>query len=212
VYGKNERPQADAQGRVIATVQHHRRTIMRRRSVLLSVVSAAIASAFAVKSSTAAQEAPPGSLAGHPLTGTWLVNTPGGLSPAIFAADGSVVLGVTPNYVDPQLGLTFQGPLLGTWQPDGERSGQQTVVQALSDANGTYTGTFMFDGYPEVSADGQTFTASKPQRVVVRDATNTITFDQVVPMEPPVTATRIGATIDSVVFPAATPMAGTPTT
>jgi hypothetical protein len=30
-------------------------------------------------------------------------------------------------------------------------------------------------------------------------------------MAPPVTATRIGATIASVVFPAATPTAGTPT-
>jgi len=184
---------------------------MRRRTVLVSSASGALAGALAlVRPGAAAQQATPGSLAGHPLAGTWLVNTPGGLSPAIFAADGSVVLGVTPNYVDPQLGLTFQGPLLGTWEPDGERSGRQTVVQALSDANGTYTGTFMFDGYPEVSADGQTFTASKPQRVVVRDAANNIVFDQVVPMEPPVTATRIGATIDSVVFPAATPTAGTP--
>lgn len=184
---------------------------LSRRSALGR--SAAIGAALGLGSHVgrvAAHQATPAALAGHPLVGTWLVNTPGGLSPAIFAADGSVVLGVTPNYVDPQLGLTFQGPLLGTWEPDGERSGHQTVVQALSDANGTYTGTYMFDGYPEVSADGQTFTASKPQRVVVRDAANTIILDQVFPMEPPVTATRIGATIESVVFPAATPTAGTP--
>jgi hypothetical protein len=100
--------------------------------------------------------------------------------------------------------------LLGTWEPDGERSGRLTVVQALSDANGAYTGTFMFEGFPEVSADGQSFVSSTPQRTVMRDAANTITLDQVFAMEPPVTATRIGATIASVVFPAATPTAGTP--
>src|SRR4051794_28206069 len=180
-----------------------------RRAILAGVAGTALG--LSALDGAAAQEATAGALAGHPLIGTWLVNTPGGLSPAIFAADGSVVLGVTPNYVDPQLGLTFQGPLLGTWAPDGERSGHQTVVQALSDANGTYLGTFMFDGYPEVSADGQTFTASKPQRTVVRDAANTIIWDQVSPMEPPVPAPRIGATIESVVFPAAPPMAGPPT-
>ncbi len=155
-----------------------------------------------------AQQATPGATASHPLAGTWLVNTPGGLSPATFATDGSVTLGVPPSYVDPALGTAFQGPALGTWEPDGERRGHFTVVQALSDANGTYLGTFLFEGYPEVSADGQSFGGDTPQRVVVRDAANNVTFDEVIPMEPEVTGTRIGATIESVVFPA--PMAGTP--
>jgi hypothetical protein len=61
-----------------------------------------------------------------------------------------------------------------------------------------------------VSADGQTFIARTPQRVVVRDAANTVTFDQVLPMDPPVTATRMGATMESVLLPVATLTAGTP--
>jgi hypothetical protein len=195
----------------------HSTSALSRRLALGGVGAAAAALSLRSLHPVTAQEATPDAMtrrmamASHPLVGTWLVNTPGGLSPAIFGADGSVVLGVTPNYVDPQLGVTFQGPLLGTWEPDGERSGHLTVVQALSDADGAYTGTFLFDGYQEVSADGQTFVSSKPQRTVVRDAANTVVFDQVVPMAPPVTATRIGATIASVVFPPATPTAGTPT-
>jgi hypothetical protein len=92
--------------------------------------------------------------------------------PNTFAADGSVNVAFPPNYVDPTLGLTFQGPALGTWESTGARSGHFTVVQALSDANGTHVGTFLFEAHPEVSADGQTFSADTPQRVVVRDAAN----------------------------------------
>jgi hypothetical protein len=47
--------------------------------------------------------------------------------------------------------------------------------------------------------------------VIVRDAANTVFVDQVIPIDPPVTATRIGATIESVVLPVATPAAATPT-
>jgi hypothetical protein len=53
--------------------------------------------------------------------------------------------------------------------------------------------------------------AGKPQRVVVRDAANNVIFDQVLPMDPPIPATRMGATMDSVVLPVASPVAGTPT-
>jgi hypothetical protein len=61
-----------------------------------------------------------------------------------------------------------------------------------------------------VSADGQRFGGDTPQRVIVRDAANNVTFDQVIPMEPEVTGTRIGPAIESVVFPAPTSTAGTP--
>ena len=183
---------------------------LSRRTALGGVGAVAAAVGLGQVDRALAHEATPGTVAGHPLAGTWLVNTPGGLSPATFAADGSVVLGVPPSYVDPALGLAFQGPALGTWEPDGERRGHFTVVQALSDANGTYLGTFLFEGYPEVSADGQSFGGDTPQRVVVRDAANNVTFDQVIPMEPEVTGTRIGATIESVVFPAPTSTTATP--
>jgi hypothetical protein len=180
------------------------------RRAALSGVAAAAAVGLGQMDRAMAQGVTPETVAGHPLAGTWLVNTPGGLSPATFAADGSVTLGVPPSYVDPALGTTFQGPALGTWEPDGERRGHFTVVQALSDANGTYLGTVLFEGYPEVSADGQSFGGDTPQRVVVRDAANNVTFDEVIPMEPEVTGTRIGPTIESVVFPEPTSTAGTP--
>jgi hypothetical protein len=153
-----------------------------------------------------------GDLAGHPLGGTWLAMTPGRVIPAIFGADGSVVAAFPANYVDPAIGLTFKGPALGTWAADGDRRGHFTAIQALSDGKGTYVGTWQFEGHPEVSADGQTFSDSTPQRVITRDAANNIISDQVIPVDPPVTATRIGATVESVVLPVATPAAATPTT
>jgi hypothetical protein len=180
------------------------------RRAALSGVAAAAAVGLGQVDRAMAQGVTPETVAGHPLAGTWLVNTPGGLSPATFAADGSVTLGVPPSYVDPALGTTFQGPALGTWEPDGERRGHFTVVQALSNANGMYLGSVLFEGYPEVSADGQSFGGDTPQRVVVRDAANNVTFDEVIPMEPEVTGTRIGATVESVVFPAPTSTTGTP--
>jgi hypothetical protein len=158
----------------------------------------------------AAQEATPTDLAAHPLVGTWAVMTPGGVVPQIHSPDGSIISAFAPNYVDPSLGLTFQGPALGRWESTGPRSGHFTVIRALSDADGTYLGTFQFEAHPDVSEDGQSFINSTPQRVIVRDAANNVTFDQVLPSDPPVTATRIGATMESVVLPA-TPAAATPT-
>jgi hypothetical protein len=188
----------------------HSSSSLSRRAALGGVGAAAVTLGLAQVDRSLAQEATPGAVGRHPLAGTWLVNTPGGLSPATFAADGSVTLGVPPSYVDPALGTVFQGPALGSWEPDGERRGHFTVVQTLSDANGTYLGTVLFEGYPEVSADGQRFGGDTPQRVIVRDAANNVTFDQVIPMEPEVTGTRIGPAIESVVFPAPTSTAGTP--
>jgi hypothetical protein len=188
----------------------HSSSSLSRRAALGGIGAAAVTLGLAQVDRSLAQEATPGAVGRHPLAGTWLVNTPGGLSPATFAADGSVTLGVPPSYVDPALGTVFQGPALGSWEPDGERRGHFTVVQTLSDANGTYLGTVLFEGYPEVSADGQRFGGDTPQRVIVRDAANNVTFDQVIPMEPEVTGTRIGPAIESVVFPAPTSTAGTP--
>ena len=51
--------------------------------------------------------------------------------------------------------------------------------------------------------------APRRTRAIMRDAGNAVIFDEVLPIDPPVTATHIGATIESVVFPAATPTAGT---
>lgn len=186
------------------------RSGLNRRGALASVGAAAAAVGLGHLNRAAAQEET-ADLASHPLTGTWAVMTPGGVVPQIHGPDGSIISAFAPNYVDPSLGLTFQGPALGRWESTGARSGHFTVIQALSDADGTYLGTFQFEAHPEVSEDGQSFINSTPQRVIVRDAANTVTFDQVLPSDPPVTATRVGATMESVVLSAATPAAGTAT-
>jgi hypothetical protein len=121
----------------------HSSSSLSRRAALGGIGAAAVTLGLAQVDRSLAQEATPGAVGRHPLAGTWLVNTPGGLSPATFAADGSVTLGVPPSYVDPALGTVFQGPALGSWEPDGERRGHFTVVQTLSDANGTYLGTVL---------------------------------------------------------------------
>ena len=179
-----------------------------RRTALAGLGASGLGFALTARK-TAAQEG--GAIpAGHPLTGTWLVMTPGGVVPQIHGPDGSVIAAFTPNYVDPILGLVFQGPGLGVWEADGDRAGRFTVVQALADADGNYMGTLQFEGFPEVSENGRTFSGSKPQRVIVRDAANTVTFDQVLPMDPSVTATRMQATMESVDLPVATPTDATP--
>jgi len=162
---------------------------------------------LALGSSATAQEASLSDLAGHPLTGTWAVMTPGGVVPQIHGADGSLIAAFPPNYVDPALGLTFQGPALGRWEADGERTGHFTFIQALSDANGTYVGTAQLAAELEVGADGQTWSGTTSAHIIVRDAANNVLIDQELSFDSPVTGTRIGATIESVVLPVVTPAA-----
>ncbi len=150
-------------------------------------------------------------LANHPLAGTWAVMTTGGVVPQTHHTDGSLIAAGPPTYVDPALGLTFQGPSLGQWESTGARTGRFTFLQALSDSAGTYVGTFQLADELEVSEDGQSWSGSHEAHIIVRDAGNVVIVDEAIPFETPVTATRIGATIESVVLPVATPMAGTPT-
>jgi hypothetical protein len=189
---------------------------MRRRTVLGSALAAVPVAAAAVARPAAAQEATPaGDLAGHPLVGTWAVMSPGGVVPQTHGPDGSVVAAFPPNYLDPALGLTFQGTALGRWEADGERGARFTALQALSGPDGTYVGTFLLAAGMEVGEDGQSWSGSGETRIVVRDAANTVVVDEVLPVEPVVTATRVGATAESVVLPVvaagAGPAIGTPT-
>jgi hypothetical protein len=190
---------------------------MRRRSVLASAVTGALASAFAVGPTSMAQEATPTALAGHPLVGTWAVMTTGGLVPQTHGSDGSFIAAFPPSYLDPALGLAYQkgahgGSGLGRWESTGERTGRFTFLQARSNSRGDSVGTFQLAADLEVSEDGQTWTGTgSGVHIVVRDSTNTVTLDQVVPIDPPMTATRMGATIESVVPPMTRSMLGTPT-
>jgi len=138
--------------------------------------------------------------------------TVGGLSPSIFAPDGSVVLEWAVSYVDPafpDLDVVFNTPGIGTWEPLDERKAHFTVVAVLSDVKGTYLGTATVEGHPSVSPDGQTFNDLEPEtRVTLRDAANQILSDQS-DIVAGVTATRMSP--NSVIFPEGTSVAGTPT-
>ncbi len=184
---------------------------MRRRSVLVSGLTGAFASAFAVGRTTMAQEATPDALANHSLVGTWAAQTPGGVVPQTHGADGSIIGAFPPNYVDPVLGLTFQGTALGRWESTGAHSGRFNLIQALTDGAGAYVGTFQLAADIEASEDGQTWSGTDTARAIMRDAANNVTFDEVLSFATPVTGTRIGATIESVVLPVATATGGTPT-
>jgi hypothetical protein len=148
-------------------------------------------------------------LSGHPLVGSWVGMTPGGPVPNVFHPDGSFVAAFPSNAIDPGLGLVFQGPGVGRWEAVGERGSHFTAIQTLTAPDGTFLGTFQFEGHPEVSEDGQTFIDETPQRVVTRDAQNVVTFDQVLPVNPPVRGYRI--TPDGVDLPVTGQAAASPT-
>jgi hypothetical protein len=156
-------------------------------------------------------------LASHPIVGAWLVmnpTTPPRASGASFTADGIMTISDAPSYVDPAFGVAFAGASIGTWEPTGERSFRFTLVQPLSDAAGTYLGTFSLDGFPEVSEDGLSFVDEGTKAVMtVRDANNVIVMqaggEGEEPMTPPVHARRIR--VGDPGFPEGTSVAGTPT-
>ena len=182
-----------------------------RRTALASLGIGGLGLVLAAQGGTATAQERGGDLAGHPLVGTWVVATTGGVVPQTHHADGSFIAAFPPNYVDPGLGLTFQGPGLGRWESTGERSGRFTFLQALSDDAGTYVGTFQLAAELEASEDGQTWSGTNEAHIIVRDAENVIILDQVISFDTPVTATRMGATIESVVPPVTRSVLGTPT-
>jgi hypothetical protein len=182
---------------------------LSRRAALGAVSAAAATMGLAHVERTTAQEG--SNLADHPLVGTWVVMSTGGLVPQTHHADGSFIAAFPPNYVDPALGLTFQGPGLGRWESTGARGGRFTFLQALSDGAGTYVGTFQLAAELEVSEDGQSWSGTNEAHIIVRDASNAISLDQVVTFDTPVTATRMGATSESVVPPVTRSMLSTPT-
>ena len=99
-----------------------------RRSAVAGLGASGLGLALATRSGTATAQDGAGDLAGHPLVGTWLAMTGGGIVPQYHGADGSIVAYFPPNYVDPALGLTFQGPALGHWEPVGARGARLTFI------------------------------------------------------------------------------------
>jgi hypothetical protein len=188
---------------------------MRRLTVVVSVfvVLAGLFTNGDLITNTAAQD-----LAEHPIVGAWLVMNPSdppNASPAIFAADGTLTVAYATSYLQPERGVVLQGTAIGVWEPTGERSVHLTYVQALSDLNGAYLGTFTLDAYPEVSDDGQSFLDDGAQvHFTFRDATNTIVQEAgggggAEPATPRVHALRMQ--VGNPGFPEGMPAASTPT-
>jgi hypothetical protein len=190
---------------------------MRRRSVLLSAVSGALAGALTLGRShgVAARQGTP-SLADHPLTGDWMAManrrpSPGSAQvpvPSHYGADGSVLLVFPPTQVGME-GVEFVSPHVGTWEADSDRRGHFTATQLLSDATGAFLGSVTIDGYPEVNEDGQTFVDDGSKvMVTIRDATGAIVQQMPGTGGPPVTGIRMAPGVPG--FPTGTPATGTP--
>jgi hypothetical protein len=163
---------------------------------------------------TSAQEEA-GSLAGHPLVGSWVATTPFGASAETFAADGSFVAGYPATETGP-LGVAFLSSGVGVWESTGPRSGHFTSVQAITDAAGVSLGTLTIDGYLDVSEDGQTFVDDAPETTLTyRDAAGNV-VQAITPFATgggdiqPVRGYRMAVGAPGV--PAATPGAATPST
>lgn len=181
------------------------RSSLSRRVALGGIGTAAALAGVGHVNRALAREAT--NLAAHPLTGTWAALTEGGLVPQTHGADGAFTAAFPANYIDPMTGLTFQGPGLGRWEPTGERSGRFTFIQALAAPDGAFIGSFQLAAEIEASEDGESWTGSTPPRAILRDAANTVVFDEVLPLPTPVKGMRVGTTIDSLVLPTATSVA-----
>jgi hypothetical protein len=172
---------------------------MRRRSVLLSAVAGAFTGALALgRSQEVAARQATSSLADHPLAGDWMAmanQAPGAPqvpAPSHFGADGSVLLVFPPTQVGMQ-GVEFVSPYVGTWEADSEQRGHFTATQLRSDANGAFLGSVTVDGYPEVSADGQSLIDDNSRVIVtIRDATGAVVEQMSGADAPPITGIRMG--------------------
>ena len=192
---------------------HEPQLALSRRTALAGLSAAGLGLALGTRiRPTSAQDA----TASHPIVGVWNVVAPGSPSVANFQADGSVTFATPPSYVDPALGVVFQGSSVGTWEPTGERSIHGTWITFLADSNGTFLGTVTIDGYPEVSEDGRSLTDDQSRvMITIRDAAGAVVQEFAAAGAPPVIGNRIA--VGQPNFPLgtrtdATPETGTPTT
>ncbi len=130
---------------------------VNRRSTIAALAGASVGMALATTRTVGAQDT---ALADHPIVGTWLVRVPdGSLGVNYVLPDGKWMHIGSPLGMPAPDGTTiYQSGQVGVWEPDPENEqGIHFVsIQALFDTAGAYTGTFIVDGYPSVSEDGQT--------------------------------------------------------
>jgi hypothetical protein len=123
---------------------------MRRIAPVLLVTVVVLLGLVVGRAATAtAQNATPvaGTMAGHPLVGTWIVSEPGQAPSVVaFTSDGIVV----DTEVEGGTGV-------GSWQPTGERTAALTFVVPINESG--FEAIVVIRATGEVSADGATFTA-----------------------------------------------------
>ncbi len=186
---------------------------MRRRAVVFSAVTSALAGVTTLRRSAAAQDATPDAammaLATHPAVGSWNAMTPAGPVIGVFLPDGTNLMAVPATQAGPN-GVEFISTQAGRWEPVSERGIHFTSVQWHSDATGVYTGSVTVDSYPVISEDGQTLLDDQSHAVItIRDATGAVVQEISGAGEPPVTGVRMD--VGAPGFPAATSESATPT-
>ena len=140
---------------------------MNRPFVSLSVVVVVLGLLVAFGFSTTAQQATPTAMDGHPLVGTWLLDTnaddpENAPEVTIFTADGAYISVDAEGF-----------PNHGVWEASGERSATLTIVSPGMEEEGTFAGTFIVRATVEVDETGDTFTAQYTGEFVEPDGTET---------------------------------------
>jgi hypothetical protein len=132
---------------------------------LIAVVSLGIAG-FDARSSVTAQEATPAAMSGHPLVGTWLLDTnaddpANGPEVTVFTADGAYISVDAEGF-----------PNHGVWEATGERTAGLTIVSPGMEEE-TFAGMFVVRASIEVDETGDSFTAQYTGEFVTPDGTET---------------------------------------
>jgi len=185
--------------------------VVSRRTALAGLGATGLG--VALTSSATAQEASPSDVSNHPMVGTWLVRTPdGSLGISYVRADGTWQHAGSPIMPTPDGTFTYQSAQNGAWEPDPEnaRGIHFVSVQALFDSAGAYIGTFIINGYPSVSDDGEALGDDWAKSfITIRDASdeviNEIRDDGTTP---PIAGVRL--TLGELVFPPLPAPAATP--
>jgi hypothetical protein len=153
--------------------------MISRRSAIVGAGAGGLAIASAgITNRVSAQS---GSLAEHPMAGTWLVlanpalaETPQTPNVTILAADGTFYAMFPPSDIG-RAGPMLQSDLTGIWEPYDDRRAHFLAFQIQSDANGNVLGMVSIDGYPMASEDGHSFEDDGEMvQVTIRDANGVV--------------------------------------
>lgn len=185
---------------------------VNRRATIAALTGASLGMALGSVRTAGAQDA---DLASHPMVGTWLVRTPDGSLGVNFCwPNGQWMHAGSPlGMPAPDGKVPYMSAQNGVWEPDpeNERGIHFVSVQGMFDASGAYTGTWIVDGYPYVSNDGQTLGDDWSRSfITLRDANDDV-IEVIHPSEtgaPPIAGVRL--TPGELVFPPLHAPAATP--